>query len=97
MDNLPFLVLLGRDTPGLSALVQTVVQEVDMAEEDRDTEEETSSEAEGYDLVQSTWVLYPRFLRDQQTDDTLDWLREDLAVSEGATVNQRRVHPVPPH
>lgn len=80
VDDLPFPVLLGRDAPGFLALVQTAVQKVAVAEEDLDVAVGTLSQAEGYDPGQSVWVLDSLLLQEQQTDDTLNQLREDLAA-----------------
>lgn len=92
VEDLSFPILLERDAPGFSSLVQMALQEVAAAAEEMLEGEECSSQDDDEGPTQDNWTIDPHILQVQKTNDSLGRLWEDHAVSEETLLTSAK-HP----
>lgn len=59
VDDLPFLILLGRDAPGFTTLLRMAMQEVAVVDKELCEAEEGPEPTNDGDQIQTTWALNP--------------------------------------
>lgn len=82
VDDLPFLVLLGRDTPAFKALIQAALPQTAALVSEEEEPGPSTSPANPRPLDSYLWEDNADFRRAQDTNPSLSWVRDDLAIEE---------------
>lgn len=90
VDNLPFLILLGRDTPTFNVLLYSVLPHL-LAVVDKDVQPGPS----GTPVIEpplstSLWDVDADYLRPQAVDPMLASVRDTVTVNDGQVLDVRR-------
>lgn len=93
VEDLPFPLLLGRDTPEFGFLVRAALPEVTAAGEKerlRPSEEDaTAEDAKTPPLSPDLCGIDPNFQQEQQADPTVSQVQDDIAILGGQVLDLR--------
>lgn len=95
VDDLPCPVLLGCDASRFGVLVLATLPGMTVAAMDKPKEDDDGPLEQDPKELQAKLAIGPQFPQDQKKDPSLDRLRQDVVVSDGAVLNSRQATRVP--